>query len=90
MMGTLAAVLAKKKIRTFQDRYMATVTGDIEDVNGVLKIVRINVHYNLKLPADKRADAEEAFNNYITLCPAAQSVVDAIQINHQLEMADDA
>ena len=89
MMGTLAAVLAKKKIRTFQDRYMATVTGDIEDVNGVLKIVRINVHYRLTLPADKRADAEDAFNNYITLCPAAQSVVDAIEINHELEMADE-
>lgn len=88
-MGTLAAVLAKKKIRTFQDRYMATVTGDIEDVNGVLKIVRINVHYRLKLPADRRADAQEAFNNYITLCPAAQSVVDAIEINHELEMLDD-
>ena len=89
-MGTLAAVLAKKKIRTFQDRYMATVTGDIEDVNGVLKIVRINVHYRLKLPADRRADAEAAFNNYITLCPAAQSVVDAIEINHELEMVDEA
>jgi organic hydroperoxide reductase OsmC/OhrA len=90
MMGTLAAVLAKKKIRTFQDRYMATVTGDVEDVNGVLKIVRIKVHYNLKLPADKRPDAEEAFNNYITLCPAAQSVVEAITITHELEMVDDA
>jgi hypothetical protein len=44
----------------------------------------------LKLPADKRADAEEAFNNYITLCPAAQSVVEAITITHALEMADDA
>ncbi len=90
MMGTLAAVLAKKKIRTFQDRYMATVTGDIEDVDGVLKIVRINVHYHLKLPTNKRADAEDAFNNYITLCPAAQSVVAAITITHELEMADDA
>ena len=90
MMGTLAAVLAKKKIRTFQDRYMATVTGDVEDVNGVLKIVRNKVHYNLKLPADKRPDAEEAFNNYITLCPAAQSVVEAITITHELEMVDDA
>ena len=69
---------------------MATVTGDIEDVNGVLKIVRINVHYHLKLPADKRADAEDAFNNYITLCPAAQSVVEAITITHELEMLDDA
>ena len=90
MMGTLAAVLAKKKIRTFQDRYMATVTGDIENVNGVLKITRINVHYHLKLPANKRADAEDAFNNYMTLCPAAQSVIDAIKITHELEMADEA
>ena len=89
MMGTLATVLAKKKIRTFQDRFMATVTGDIEDVNGVLKITRINVHYTLKLPAQKRPEAEEALDNYITLCPAAQSVIDAISITHELEMADE-
>ena len=90
MMGTLAAVLAKKKIRTFQDRYKAIVTGDIEDVNGVLKITRIHVQYNLKLPADKRTDAKEAFNNYITLCPSAQSVIEAIKITHELELMDDS
>ena len=89
MMGTLAAVLAKKKIRTFKDRFMATVTGDIEDVKGVLKIVRINVLYTLRLPAEKRPDALEAFDNYITLCPAAQSVIEAIKITHKLEMTDD-
>ena len=89
MMGTLATVLAKKKIRTLQDRYIATVTGDIENVNGVLKITRIHVRYNLKLPAERRADAEEAVNTYITMCPAAQSVIDAIQITHDLEMTDE-
>lgn len=68
---------------------MATVTGDIEEVNGVLKITRIHVHYNLKLPAEKRFEAEEAFNNYITLCPAAQSVIEAINITHDLKMADE-
>jgi len=88
-MGTLAGVLAKKKIRTFQDRYMATVTGDIEDVDGVLKITRIHVHYRLMLPADKRPDAEAALENYITRCPAAQSVIDAIQITLELEMEDE-
>ena len=87
--GHIGRGAGQKKIRTFQDLYMATVTGDIEDVNGVLKIVRINVHYNLKLPADKRTDAEEAFNNYITLCSAAQSVVEAIKITHKLEMTDE-
>lgn len=89
MMGTLAGVLAKKKIRTFQDRYQATVTGDIEDVDGVLKITRIHVHYALRLPSDKRTDAQEALENYIHLCPAAQSVIDAITITHDLEMTDE-
>ena len=88
MMGTLAAVLAGKKIRTFQDRYKATVSGDIEDVNGVLKITRSNVDYWLKLPKDKRQEAEEALNNYLNLCPGAQSVIGCIDINHTLTMED--
>ena len=88
MMGTLATVLAKKKIRTFQDRYKATVTGDIEPVNSVLKIVRIHVHYDLKVPKAKQADAAEALDNYITLCPAAQSVIGCIDITHDLAMED--
>ncbi len=37
MMGTLAGVLAAKKIPTPEDRYWADVEGDIENVNGVLK-----------------------------------------------------
>ena len=89
-MGTLAAVLAGKKIRTLKDRYKATVSGDIEDVNGVLKITRINVDYWLKLPKDKRPEAEEALNNYIALCPGAQSVIGCIDINHTLTMEDSA
>ena len=88
MMGTLAAVLAKKKIRTFQDRYKATVTGDIEDVDGVLKITRIHVHYNLKAPEGQHADARHALENYITLCPAAQSVVGCIDLTHELSLEE--
>ena len=86
MMGTLAAVLAKKKIRTFQDRFRATVSGDIEDVSGVLKITRIAVSYRLKLPKEKVPDAREALENYIHLCPAAQSVIGCIDITHDLEL----
>jgi organic hydroperoxide reductase OsmC/OhrA len=88
MMGTLAAVLAGKKIKTFQDLFKATVTGDIEDVDGVLKITRINVHYELKVPAEKREDAIESLNAYLTLCPGAQSVIGCIEINHELVMQD--
>lgn len=86
MMGTLATVLAGKKIRTFRGRFEASVTGDIEAVDGVLKIVRINVHYKLKLPEKQRDDALEAFASYLTHCPAAQSVIGCIDIKDELEM----
>jgi organic hydroperoxide reductase OsmC/OhrA len=86
MMGTLATVLAKKKIRTFQDRFKATVSGDIEEVGGVLKITRIKVFYRLKLPQEKVPDARDALENYIHLCPAAQSVIGCIDITHDMEL----
>jgi len=81
-------VLAGKKIRTFKDLFKAIVTGDIEDVDGVLKITRINVQYSLKVPEEKREEAMEALNNYIKLCPGAQSVIGCIDITHELTMED--
>lgn len=83
-MGTLAGVLAKKKIRTFQDRFKALVTGDVEDVGGTLKITRIHVDYRLKVADDRRSDALEALENYIHLCPAAQSVTGCIELKHEM------
>ena len=87
-MGTLAAVLAGKKIRTFKNLFKAAVTGDIEDVDGVLKITRINVKYWLKLPKEKNTDAKDAMESYLKLCPGAQSVIGCIDINHELTMED--
>ena len=86
MMGTLASVMAKKKIRTLQDLFMTKVTGDIEDVGSILKITRIDVRYFLKLPDRQREESVESFNNYIEFCPAVQSVIGCIAINHNLEM----
>lgn len=86
MMGTFATLLAKQKIPTPKERFRADVTGDIENVDGVLKITRILVHYTLKLPGDKQAEAQKAFEAYMPHCPAAQSVIAAIKIDHQLDM----
>ena len=84
MMGTLAGGLAGKRIPTPEDHYWADVEGDIEDVNGILKITRIRVNYHLKLPKEKSAEAREAFSSYLVRCPAAQSVIGCIQIQDQL------
>ena len=89
MMGTLATLLAKKDIPTTEDRYAAHVEGDIEDVNGVLKITRIKVTYSLKIPPGKIDDARQAFEQYLPYCPGAQSVIDSIHIEHDLKVEED-
>lgn len=83
-MGTLATVLAGKGIKTHSDLFRAEVTGDIEDVDGVLKITAIRVEYYLKTPEDKQKDAADALKNYIQYCPGAQSVIGCIEIQHHL------
>lgn len=83
-MGTLATVLAKKKIPTPEDLYWADVEGDIENVNNVLKITQIRVTYHLKVPQGKVREAKEAFSSYLTSCPAAQSVMGCIQIKDDI------
>ena len=80
MLGTLARVLAEKGIVTPKERYWADVEGDIENVNGVLKITQIRVRYSLKVDRGKTGDARAALSSYITRCPAAQSVIGCIDI----------
>ena len=81
-MGTLAKVLADKKIPTPKEYYWADVAGDIENVNNILKITRIRVTYHMKVPKGKRAEAKDAFSSYLGKCPAAQSVIGCIDIQH--------
>jgi organic hydroperoxide reductase OsmC/OhrA len=87
-MGTLATVLAGRKIPTSSDRYRADVEGDIEDVDGVLRITRIRVAYTLSVPPGKTDDAREALKTYITRCPAAMSVRGCIEIIDSAEISE--
>jgi organic hydroperoxide reductase OsmC/OhrA len=86
MMGTLATVLAGKRIATPESRYWAEVEGDIEDINNVLKITQIRVKYHLQVVADRKEDVQEAFAAYLARCPAAQSVIGCIDIRDELAL----
>lgn len=84
MMGTLAAVLATKKIRTHTDRFRADVEGDIRKAGEILKITEIRVRYRLKAEPGEEESARWCLENYIEKCPAAQSVTACIHIEHDL------
>ena len=85
-MGTLASVLAGKKIPTPEDRYWAHVEGDIENVNNVLKITQIRATYHLKVAKGKAYEARQAFSSYLNFCPAAQSVIGCINIRDDIRI----
>jgi uncharacterized OsmC-like protein len=86
MMGTFASVLATKKIRTQSDLYRAHVEGDIESVDGVLRVTEIRVRYLLQASPAEEAAARWALENYIEKCPGAMSVKGCIRIEHTLEL----
>ena len=59
----------------------ADVTGDIEDVDGVLRITRIRLLYHARIPPGKRSEAERALETYADKCPAYQSVKGCIDVS---------
>ncbi|MGZ8428306.1 MAG: hypothetical protein ACXWWV_09875 [Candidatus Deferrimicrobiaceae bacterium] len=88
MMGTLATVLAGRKIPTYGDRFRADVEGDIEDVGGILKITRIRVRYTMKVPPGKTEEARQALGEYLVKCPGAMSVQGAIELIDSAEITE--
>jgi uncharacterized OsmC-like protein len=64
------------------------VEGDIEDVEGVLRITKIRLTYKLKIPPGSRDKAERALAVYSDKCPAYQSVRNCIQCTWQAEMTE--
>ncbi|MBW2632821.1 MAG: OsmC family protein [Deltaproteobacteria bacterium] len=66
----------------YQNKYgrklTADVEGDVEDVDGVLKITKIRLKYSFKAPAALLEKAERALSAYAELCPAYQTVKDSV------------
>lgn len=53
---------------------VADVEGDIEEVDGVLKITKIRMNYRLRIPVGSREKLDRALATYAEKCPAYQSV----------------
>ena len=57
---------------------VADVEGDIENVDGVLKITKIRLQYRFKIPPGSRDRVNRALETYAAKCPAYLSVKDCI------------
>ena len=84
MVGTLARLLAEKQIETPAEKFWADVQGDIEEVNGVLRITQIRGRLPSKSSSWKARRRQASPRNVYYTCPAATSVMDCIRIKDQL------
>ena len=66
----------------------ADVEGDIEDVDGVLKITTIRLRYHIQAPAEKREAIERLLGHYAEACPAYQSVKGCIDCSWTAEIRE--
>ncbi len=80
MTGTLAGVLEARQIPSHPDKLVADVEGFIESVEGKPRITRVKVHYTVKVPRGKRAEAERAIALHEQHCPVSQSVRRGIEV----------
>jgi uncharacterized OsmC-like protein len=71
------------------ENLVAAVEGDIEDVDGVLKITTIRLNYRFTVPPGKRESAERALATYAESCPAYQSVKGCIECSWDAEMGQE-
>lgn len=85
MAGTLRGALAARGIRLNADSMKTEVEGLIEKVGNGIKITTIKVHYRLKIPRDKREEAERAVAVHDKGCPATQSVSPSIKVEWDAE-----
>ena len=70
------------------ENLVAAVEGDIEEVDGVLKITKIRLHYTITVPPGSREKVDRALATYAEKCPAYQSVKQCIDCSWKAELVE--
>jgi uncharacterized OsmC-like protein len=69
-----------------REDFEVEATGEVELEDKVLVLKRIQVSYRLKVPEDRRDDAERVHGVHMRSCPVARSIGDAVDISTRLEL----
>ena len=69
---------------------VAEVEGDIEEVEGVLRITKIRLQYRFNIPTGSREAAERAVATHAEKCPAYNSIKGCIECTWQAEICEGA
>ena len=79
-----------RQIPVEPNKVSADVEGDVEAVDRVLKIARMRVRYQLRIPKGTREAAERALATHAEKCPAAMSVRGCIPIDIAADITEES
>ena len=71
------------------EKLQASVEGDIQAIDNVLRITTIRVRYRIRIPAGTRERAQRAVDTHATKCPAANSVRGCIDLDIDAEITEE-
>ena len=71
------------------DKLQATVEGDIQAIDNVLRITTIRVRYRIRVPAGSLERARRAVDTHATTCPAANSVRGCIDLDIDADITEE-
>lgn len=70
------------------EKLSADVEGDIEEVDGVLRITKIRLRYRIQAPPGSREKIQRALETYAEKCPAYQSVKGCIDCTWEADIQE--
>lgn len=80
MLGTLNGALEARGIRLGSDDISAAAEGRNDVVDGVIRLTRIDIRYQLRIPTGTREAVDRALARHQDKCPTAQSLAAAVRI----------
>ena len=86
MLGTLNGALEARGIAV--PTLTARAEGANEIVDGIVTLTKINVHYTLTVPREKRDAVDRALAKHQDKCPTAQSLKNAVAIGWTADIVE--
>ena len=89
MLGTLNGALEARGIRLGPEDIRASVAGRNEVVDGIIRLTRIDVAYELRIPAGTRETVDRALARHREKCPTAMSLRGAVEVEWSASITEE-
>jgi uncharacterized OsmC-like protein len=88
MLGTLNGGLEARGVKLEQDQIRADASGFMEMRDRLMVLTRINVHYQLSIPAGTRETVERLLEKHSEKCPTAASLKGAVEVTWSADITE--